>query len=671
MRHPPSSPADAAADSVSMAGQEKNTAPDGGSAELVHLSLSVPGASIERRVHTFLASLVLHLTLLGVLIALDPSGQSLVAKIPTEEELFEEGKYDITWYTPKQELPSVSPLSSPAEDSGADRAPHSSKGQTIVANDPNPDSDRQMILGSAPEIKIESDLPLPNLIAWNTPEITRPRFQLEQQEKTAPERQALAADAAPDIAAATERLDLEALRKRDPLRYQAEERERQAPARRALDAETAPELAASAELVDLAALSKNPRLRYWSEATALEAPQVRAIDAPSAPAIDTQRNSELNLGAFPKGPLLRYRAAEKERLAPQRGALTPTGSAPPVAGATARGTGAETLFASLSKPDLPPGVGSPDERDGGRLRAPSGIGEGSLGSASGVEDGGAGKDEPGAVVVGLDPNAKAAIPIGSRRGRFSASPDGGPGGGQLGGGAVQSAALRVPNLSISGGATSGSGLAVVPGRSTSLANGPPRRGTIDDLRRLSGYKSPRELGAPPIIDPEPADVPPPNDPDILFMDRDVFALAINMPSITSQSGSWILRFAERVEDGKNLGSKQNVSSSDGQPEEEESPKPPLSAPSARLKVDPKYIRTAMNEGIEGAVQLYAVIDTEGVVSAVRVMKSLDERLDESAVAALSQWKFHPATRSGIPVEVDAVVEVPFRLLPPEPRLQRF
>ena len=615
--------------------------------------------------HTFLGSLVLHLTLLGVLAAIGPQRPPLVIEIPTEEDLLAEEPYRLTWYTPKLELPSVAPLNTPAKDAGADRALHRSQGQTIVANNPNPDSDRQVILGPAPEIKIEQDLPLPNLIAWNTPEIARPRFQLESQEESAPQQQALAAGAAPKLALpAAERLDLESLRKRDPLRYMARETEQQAPTRQALDAEAPPELSTRAETVDLAALQDDPKLRYWTEPTALDAPELKAVDAPTAPVIDTPRNSELDLGKFQVAPLLRYQTAAQEIAPPTRAALTPSGQAPSVLG-KAGGAEASELLASLNKLDLPPGIGSPDGRDGGRLRAPSGPAGGSIGSASGADGGTAGEGEPGAVVVGLDPhpNSNAAIPMGSRRGRFSASPDGGPGGGQLGGGPVNSAALRVPNLSISGGdPTAGSGLAVVRGRSPSERSRPEGQSLRDELRTLTMSRNVRDLGGPPLLRPEPADVPPPDNPDILFMDRDVFALAINMPSITSQAGSWIIRFAERVKDEKKH---------KDQPEEEPPPKEPLSAPSARLKVDPKYIRSAINEHIEGTVTLFAVIDTEGQVGAVRVMKGLDERLDQSAVAALSQWIFDPATRSGVPAEVDAVIEVPFRLLSPKRRIRRY
>ena len=637
-------------------------------------SFALQQLSTKRRLGSFLGSLLLHVALVGTLVVIDaryPRDPSLALQDPTHEELLDDEKYDITWYTPALELPRVAPLNTPADEGGAKSAKHRSKAQTIVANDPNPDSDRQMILGPAPEIKIEQDLPLPNLIAWNTPEISRPRFQLEQPEVSAPERHALATEAAPQLnAAEAPKLDLETLQKRDPLRYRAQQREIEAPKRRTLEARAAPDLAVKAGSVDLTAFQEGPLLRYQRTSTIPKAPEAKAIAAASAPVIDIAMNPELDLGAFQKGPLLRYQAAAHETAAQERTALRRGASAPSTAdkGAGLAGLEAGELLASLNRPELPTGFGSLDGRDGGRLRSTGDLGEGALGSTSGTEGGSLGDDgDPGAVVVGLDPdpNARAAIPIGSRRGRFSASPDGGPGGGQLGGGPVNSAALRVPNLSISGGDGSArSGLTVVPGRKRPQPSGgpPPKRQSLrDELRALTLSRDPRDLGGPPLIRPEPANVPP-TDPDILFMDRDVFALAINMPNITSRSGSWILRFAERVKDSQRAGEDSG---------EEKPPQGPLSAPSPRLKVDPKYIRSAMNERVEGTVVLYAVINNEGHVSGVQVMESLDERLDESAISALSQWKFHPATRNSVPVEVDAVVEIPFRLLPVDRTRRRF
>ena len=37
-----------------------------------------------------------------------------------------------------------------------------------------------------------------------------------------------------------------------------------------------------------------------------------------------------------------------------------------------------------------------------------------------------------------------------------------------------------------------------------------------------------------------------------------------------------------------------------------------------------------------------------------------ERLDEYARVALAKWRFTPARKNGTPVELEAVVQIPFR-----------
>jgi TonB family protein len=80
-------------------------------------------------------------------------------------------------------------------------------------------------------------------------------------------------------------------------------------------------------------------------------------------------------------------------------------------------------------------------------------------------------------------------------------------------------------------------------------------------------------------------------------------------------------------------------------------------------VDPKYIATAIEERVEGTVRLAFVIGRDGRVYGVQTVKGLDQRLDQSATEALSKWVFAPATRQGKPIEVDALVDIPFRLAP--------
>jgi outer membrane biosynthesis protein TonB len=47
------------------------------------------------------------------------------------------------------------------------------------------------------------------------------------------------------------------------------------------------------------------------------------------------------------------------------------------------------------------------------------------------------------------------------------------------------------------------------------------------------------------------------------------------------------------------------------------------------------------------------------VGEIRVLRGLDERLDENAKVALSRWQFRPAMKNGAAVDLEAVVQIPF------------
>ena len=127
--------------------------------------------------------------------------------------------------------------------------------------------------------------------------------------------------------------------------------------------------------------------------------------------------------------------------------------------------------------------------------------------------------------------------------------------------------------------------------------------------------------------------------------RRIHTVYINMPNLTSASGSWILEFAVMGEEEKMNGALDDA--------EVESPRP-------LRKVDPRYDAWAKREGVEGTVVVYAVITSRGSVEQARILRGLDERLDLSAINAFEQWKFQPAARDGEPVAVEAVVRIPFR-----------
>jgi TonB family protein len=130
-------------------------------------------------------------------------------------------------------------------------------------------------------------------------------------------------------------------------------------------------------------------------------------------------------------------------------------------------------------------------------------------------------------------------------------------------------------------------------------------------------------------------------PDPTLEGRVVYTLAIQMPNITSYSGSWMVWYAERRQVAGGA----------------------MRAPSPLRKVDPKYIAAAAAEGVQGVVRLGAIIRTNGTVEEVKLLRHLDDRLDRSAMESLAKWQFEPAVKDGAPVEVDAVFEIPFRLAP--------
>jgi TonB family protein len=87
----------------------------------------------------------------------------------------------------------------------------------------------------------------------------------------------------------------------------------------------------------------------------------------------------------------------------------------------------------------------------------------------------------------------------------------------------------------------------------------------------------------------------------------------------------------------------------------------VAVPHLKSKVDPSYTPEARSAGIEGSVILYAVVASDGYLCNVRVLKSLDQGLDLNAVECVKQWQFEPGTKSGEPVNVEAQIEVNFRL----------
>jgi TonB family protein len=78
---------------------------------------------------------------------------------------------------------------------------------------------------------------------------------------------------------------------------------------------------------------------------------------------------------------------------------------------------------------------------------------------------------------------------------------------------------------------------------------------------------------------------------------------------------------------------------------------------------PVYNASAMIARIQGTVMMDAIVNVDGTVGNVVVVRSLDTEhgLDEEAIRTVKQWTFEPGTSNGKPVPVKVRLEVEFNL----------
>src|SRR3989442_947343 len=90
------------------------------------------------------------------------------------------------------------------------------------------------------------------------------------------------------------------------------------------------------------------------------------------------------------------------------------------------------------------------------------------------------------------------------------------------------------------------------------------------------------------------------------------------------------------------------------------PPPPPRPPELIFKKQPEYPEMARRARIEGRVILEAIINSNGDVENVKVLRSIP-LLDNAAITAVKQWKYKPALQHGRPVKVFFTVMVDFTL----------
>lgn len=89
----------------------------------------------------------------------------------------------------------------------------------------------------------------------------------------------------------------------------------------------------------------------------------------------------------------------------------------------------------------------------------------------------------------------------------------------------------------------------------------------------------------------------------------------------------------------------------------------VTSPEIVFEKRPEYTSEAMRAKVQGVVEVEALVNPDGSVGRVQIIRSLDDRfgLDQKAVEAVRMWRFRPGIRQGKPVPVLVTIELTFTL----------
>jgi protein TonB len=87
----------------------------------------------------------------------------------------------------------------------------------------------------------------------------------------------------------------------------------------------------------------------------------------------------------------------------------------------------------------------------------------------------------------------------------------------------------------------------------------------------------------------------------------------------------------------------------------------IQEPKLLKRVEPIYPPVAVSAHVQGVVILEAIVDREGVVEEVRVLRSANSLLDRAAIDAVRQWQYSPVILNGRPERFILTVVLSFNL----------
>ena len=492
----------------------------------------------------------------------------------------------------------------PPMDTGSPPAPKEQKGQPLLAKQkiislqPNADNREQTII-SPVDVKLPTNIPMPNIVAWTpTPGVPAALAARETSQLNIP------------------RVPLDIIKPApDPMQR---------------DISKMNVAGANQKVIEPPPDARDlPNRQLDLEARVIEPPPSadldklarRSINAPMPSVIEPPPDANVtrNIGAMNIGHMQPTVAAPRIPVTEQRAEITLAPST-----RSGRGAAGGADSGAVAPPISPVGGGMQGAANAGQL-----------------------------IALNLHPaipNGPVSAPPGRRAGEFAAGPEGTKdapgtpdikgGGTGAGGSGKDVTGAGKGNGSLPAGITIGSAPGAPTGSAVIAGDPAHHVPNVNDAAKqvmLAGNRPPR-VGELPRNDSHMPDAPKIEE-NRIFGDKKIYTLALNMPNLVSAGGSWIIRFAQLDDD--------HVA---GQ----------VSAPIAMTKVDPAYPAELIRGHVEGTVVLYAIIHKDGTVGEVRVIRGVQGRLDESARTALARWKFRPGTKNGQAVDLEAVVQIPFK-----------
>lgn len=85
------------------------------------------------------------------------------------------------------------------------------------------------------------------------------------------------------------------------------------------------------------------------------------------------------------------------------------------------------------------------------------------------------------------------------------------------------------------------------------------------------------------------------------------------------------------------------------------------APPRVHSVAPYYPERERQSYIQGTISVYAIIGKDGIPRGLRVVSGVTPGLNDSALDAIRQWGYEPATCNGVPVEYETIITVNYSL----------